>query len=301
MRRFEARKDKRKKTAGITAAVVIALLLAGGAAWTGAHDWDLKESAASLKGVLGGTESVAPSGTDGGKVPASGGPSAEGDGDDPAEAGGGTDAPDQDLPEPDPLEGIGEYDDNRELPAEPTYFDGVLIANKKYPLPADFAPGEDPAAREAFDEMAAAARLDGFELAAFSTFRPFERQQELYDQYVARDGVEEADRYSARPGYSEHQTGLAFDIGEVNREQHWARDSFGETEAGKWLLANAHRFGFILRYPEGKEDITGYMHESWHYRYVGKELAAKIHSKRETLEEYLLLPDGKTGPADPDK
>ncbi len=183
----------------------------------------------------------------------------------------------------------GGYVEGQKLPTEPTYVKGILIANKKHPLPEKFAPGENKEAREAFEELAAEAKLSGFNLTAFSTFRSFEYQVTLYNRYADRDGKEAADRYSARPGYSEHQTGLAFDIGEVNHEKHWASESFGQTEAGKWLQANAHRYGFILRYPENKENITGYMHEAWHYRYVGKNMAADIFQKNSTLEEYLGL------------
>lgn len=188
--------------------------------------------------------------------------------------------------EPTPEEAI-QYIEGQELPTEPTYIDGVLIANKKHPLPSTFAPGESEEARAAFEEMAAAALLEEYSLTAFSTYRSFDYQTELYNRYVERDGVEEADRYSARPGYSEHQTGLAFDIGEVNQEQHFASSSFGDTEAGKWLAENAHLYGFIMRYPEGKESITGYMYEAWHYRYVGIEIAKDIYENQGTLEEYL--------------
>lgn len=181
------------------------------------------------------------------------------------------------------------YIEGQKLPDKPTYVNGILIANKKYPLPSTYAPGESKGARAAFDEMAAEAKLSGFNLKAFSTYRPYDYQVGLYERYVKKDGVEAADRYSARPGYSEHQTGLAFDIGEVNFEQHWASSSFGGTEAGKWVAANAHRYGFILRYPKGKEEITGYMHESWHFRYVGTEVASDIYSRNITLEEYLGL------------
>ncbi|MGE7666305.1 M15 family metallopeptidase [Ureibacillus composti] len=170
---------------------------------------------------------------------------------------------------------------------EPTYVDGVLIANKKYPLPKTFQPGEDVDARAAFELMAADARKAGFELVAFSTYRSYEYQQTLYNNYVERDGKENADRYSARPGYSEHQTGLAFDIGEVGREDLWLTSEFGETEAGKWLVNNAHKYGFILRYPQGKEKITGYMYESWHFRYLGIQLATDVKRSSLTLEEYL--------------
>ena len=180
-----------------------------------------------------------------------------------------------------------DYIKGQELPKEPMLIQGVLLANKKYPLPEDYAPGESKEAREAFNELAASAVTSGINLQAFSTYRSYDYQVTLYNRYVERDGQEAADRYSARPGYSEHQTGLAFDIGEVNHEKYWASNSFGDTEAAKWLAANAHQYGFILRYPEGKEEVTGYMHESWHYRYVGKDMAEQIFKRNITLEEYL--------------
>lgn len=179
------------------------------------------------------------------------------------------------------------YPEDSKLPAEPTLINGVLLANKQHPLPETYAPGEVTKARTAFETMKAAAVEAGLNLSAFSTYRDFVRQKQLYEGYVAKDGQQAADRYSARPGYSEHQTGLAFDIGEAGQEQHWASASFGDTAGGKWLAANAHKYGFILRYPEGSEQITGYMHESWHFRYVGKGIAAEIHQKSITLEEYL--------------
>lgn len=196
------------------------------------------------------------------------------------------------VADPLPLEEIDRsgakgYEGNETLPIEPTYIDGILMASKQYPLPSGYAPGESPEARAAFNEMAAAALLDDIRLVAFSTYRSFERQQEIYARYVGNDGQEAADRYSARPGYSEHQTGLAFDIGEENAEQHFARESFGETAAGKWVAEHAHTYGFILRYPKGKEKITGYMYEPWHFRYIGKEKAQAVYVSGLTLEEYL--------------
>ncbi|RLQ90710.1 M15 family metallopeptidase [Planomicrobium sp. Y74] len=179
------------------------------------------------------------------------------------------------------------YPESIELPEEPTVVNGILLANKQNPLPSDYAPGVNPEAQSAFEAMRAEALKSNIDLTAFSTFRDFARQKQLYEGYVAKDGREKADRYSARPGFSEHQTGLAFDIGESGAEQHWAAASFGDTEAGKWVAENAHRFGFILRYPEGKEQLTGYMHESWHFRYVGKEAAKEIYDEDITLEEYL--------------
>ena len=179
------------------------------------------------------------------------------------------------------------YPENSLLPKEPFIIKGILLANKQHPLPDTYAPGEVPEARTAFEAMKADAVNDGINLQAFSTYRDFARQKQLYESYVAKDGQQAADRYSARPGYSEHQTGLSFDIGELGQEQHWASASFGDTEGGKWLAVNAHKYGFILRYPEGKEKITGYMYESWHFRYVGKEVATQVYEKGITLEEYL--------------
>lgn len=179
------------------------------------------------------------------------------------------------------------YPETVELPKEPTMIDGILLANKQNPLPADFAPGVNPEGESAFKKMRAEAMKADIDLNAFSTFRDFDRQKVLYDRYVTKDGQEEADRYSARPGFSEHQTGLAFDIGESGEEQHWAAASFEDTEAGKWVAENAHRYGFIMRYPKGKERVTGYMHESWHFRYVGEKKATEIYEADSTLEEYL--------------
>lgn len=185
------------------------------------------------------------------------------------------------------MSGAKGYVGHEILPEEPTKVEGIVIASKKYPLPSTYAPGESKEARAAFQEMAAEAKLSGYELIAFSTYRSFDYQTQLYDRYVTNDGQEAADRYSARPGYSEHQTGLAFDIGEQHFEQHFARESFGETEAGKWVAANAHKYGFIMRYPNGAEKITGYMYEPWHFRYIGVELAAQVYEANETLEEFL--------------
>ncbi|WP_033541730.1 M15 family metallopeptidase [Planococcus sp. CAU13] len=196
---------------------------------------------------------------------------------------------------PDPGEGAADeaikdatvYPGTIQLPKEPTVVNGILLVNKQNPLPSDYAPGVDPEAKSSFEAMRADALKVDLDLIAFSTFRDFDRQKQLYEGYVAKDGQQKADRYSARPGFSEHQTGLAFDIGESSKEEHWAAASFGDTEAGKWVAENAHRYGFILRYPEGKEKLTGYMHESWHFRYVGNDVAKEIYEADITLEEYL--------------
>ena len=123
-------------------------------------------------------------------------------------------------------------------------------------------------------------KRQGYDLPTLSAYRSYDYQAGLYNDYVARDGKEAADRYSAQPGKSEHQTGLAFDIGQLD-------DSFGETPAGKWLAQHAHEYGFIIRYPKGKEHITGYMYEPWHVRYLGIDTATSVYQSGLTLEEYL--------------
>ncbi|GIN90193.1 D-alanyl-D-alanine carboxypeptidase family protein [Siminovitchia terrae] len=166
---------------------------------------------------------------------------------------------------------------------KPTYIKGVLIVNKKYSLPDSYAPGESTAARKAFNVMKNDAKKKGFNLTVFSGYRTYSYQNQLYQHYIARDGKAAADLYSARPGHSEHQTGLSFDIGEVGNESQW----FSETSATKWMANNAHKYGFIVRYPKGKEHITGYKYEPWHLRYLGKDLAANVYNSGLTLEEYL--------------
>lgn len=268
---FRTEKQKSKKKTVLTITLITAsVLIAVVVGWIGFNDWDIEKSTQRAGAALGLTKQTAPNKKDTEEQPDAGENSGvtekEPELEEPQEPEG---EPVEEVPADEAIQ----YIEGQELPEEPTYIDGVLIANKKYPLPSTYAPGESKEAREAFEEMAAAALLVDYRLVAFSTYRSFEYQTELYKRYVDRDGVEEADRYSARPGYSEHQTGLAFDIGEVNKEQDWASSRFGETDAGKWLAENAHLYGFIMRYPEGKEFITGYMYESWHFRYVGVELS----------------------------
>jgi len=164
----------------------------------------------------------------------------------------------------------------------------TLIANKNLALRATYAPGENQQARAAFEKMRVAAKKEGITLVAFSTYRSYAYQKTLFDKYVARDGYEKASTYSAEPGKSEHQTGLAFDIGGADSTKY-ATFSFSKTKEAKWLFANAHRYGFHLRYPSGKESWTGYTYESWHYRYVGATLAARLKVSGLTMEEYFHL------------
>lgn len=161
------------------------------------------------------------------------------------------------------------------------YIGNILIANKTYALPSNYAPGLLPELNSAFEKLKSAALEDGVELNIISGFRSYDSQNRIYNNYVARDGKVEADTYSARPGHSEHQTGLAIDVNSL-------LFSFGETKEGQWIQNNAYKYGFIIRYPKGKENITGYRYEPWHLRYVG-DIASKLYNGGDwiTLEEYL--------------
>ena len=162
-----------------------------------------------------------------------------------------------------------------------TYVDGVLIANKTYALPETYNPaGLTSETFDAFIRMQSAASAQGLGLYVKSGFRSYYDQRYIYNGYAASDGVAAADRYSARAGHSEHQSGMAIDVNSTYT-------SFKDTPEGIWLRDNCHLYGFIIRYPEGKEHITGYMYEPWHVRYVGVELATKIKESGLCLEEYF--------------
>ncbi|MCC8069192.1 MAG: D-alanyl-D-alanine carboxypeptidase family protein [Ruminococcus sp.] len=166
---------------------------------------------------------------------------------------------------------------------EPTYIDGILIVNKTYALPSDYNPYDGdiaPEVQEAFNTMEQDARAEGLTLYISSGFRSYDYQAGLYERYAQRDGYDKADTYSARAGHSEHQTGLCFDLNTID-------DSFADTAEGKWVAENCYKYGFIVRYPEGKEDKTGYQYEPWHLRYLGVELATKVYNSGLCLEEYL--------------
>jgi D-alanyl-D-alanine carboxypeptidase len=136
-------------------------------------------------------------------------------------------------------------------------------------------------AAEALEAMAAAARSEGIVLTASSAYRSYGYQVQVYNRIVGEMGREAADRESARPGYSQHQTGLALDFGSID-------DSFAQTRAGRWILENGGRFGWSLSFPDGYEDVTGYRWESWHYRYVGRDLAAFIDAWFGGIQQYAL-------------
>lgn len=139
-------------------------------------------------------------------------------------------------------------------------------------------------AKMAFENLAKNAKKDGFNIRAMSTYRTYSYQKGLYDNYVKNYSKEKADTYSARPGFSEHQTGLAVDVDNV--KDYF--ENFEKTQEFTWMQENAYKYGFILRYPKGKENITGYTYESWHYRYVGVDIATYITKNGLTLEEYYV-------------
>lgn len=177
------------------------------------------------------------------------------------------------------------------------------ITNKKYALGEDYVPdnlvyvdvpvvaeaGERNMMREvaadALKELFDAAQTDGLELYALSGYRSYETQVQIFNNYAASEGEEAANRYSAKPGESEHQTGLTMDVTSQSYDLQLG-EGFGDTEEGKWLKDHAHEAGFIIRYPEGKEDITGYVYEPWHIRYLGKEMATYVYESGLTYEEY---------------
>lgn len=162
------------------------------------------------------------------------------------------------------------------------YIKDILVVNKTYSLPSSYNPTKlTDEFMTAFNKMKEAAKEEGLNIYVVSGFRSYEYQDNLYNKYVKKDGKENADTYSARPGHSEHQTGLAADLNLVDT-------SFENTKEGIWLANNCYKYGFILRYPKGKQDITGYIYEPWHFRYIGDE-AKNLYNNGNwiTLEEYL--------------
>ncbi len=184
----------------------------------------------------------------------------------------------------------------------------LLLANKKHPLPEGYEPydlrepnvamvfGSAPLRNEAaaaLEEMFAAAANDGITLILGSGYRSQEYQDQLYSGYAAEYGWEVADTISSRPGYSDHQTGLAADISDHDSATYLTQE-MEFTPEGVWLKDHAHEYGFIMRYPKGKDEITGYSYEPWHFRYVGRDYATAIWSIDEfyTFEEYFGVEGG---------
>ena len=173
----------------------------------------------------------------------------------------------------------------------------VFLVNRQHAVSKYFAPvvrkvngpGMSQSMREdaaaALEEMFAAAKADGITLSIVSGYRSYSKQSTIYTRKKSSQGQEAADRVSARPGTSEHQLGLAMDVARKGSSQ--LNTKFGTTPEGKWVSANAHRFGFIVRYLQNYEDVTGYMYEPWHVRYVGTEHAAKLYESGLPMEMYM--------------
>lgn len=179
-----------------------------------------------------------------------------------------------------------------------------VLVNKQYSLPESYKPTdliypkvdfifEDKIekrmmrkeAGKALEKMFQAAEKENMHLAGVSAYRSHQTQISIFSNYVAKDGEEMAKTYSALPGTSEHETGLSIDV-TTHDGACAAQDCFGDSDESAWLAKNAHDYGFIIRYPKGKEDITGYKYEPWHIRYVGVDVATEIYDANMTLEEY---------------
>lgn len=173
----------------------------------------------------------------------------------------------------------------------------LVLVNKTYKLPNNYEPSNLEListefsnenkylrieAKEAFEKLSRDAKDLGYRIIAVSTYRDYNYQEKLYNEYVEEKGLKYADNCSARPGHSEHQTGLAVDVEGSNYDY----DEFEHSKEFEWMKDNAYKYGFILRYPKGKEKITGFKYEPWHYRYVGVDTAKIMYEKNITLEEY---------------
>ena len=180
--------------------------------------------------------------------------------------------------------------------------DILVLVNKTHPMTKDYAADDlvtvehcdqdignkdtrkmRKIAADAFEELYAGAQDAGYDILMRTGYRSYTYQTTLYNSYVSKHGEKEANTYSAKPGQSEHQTGLCCDVGRKGK----GLTTFDGSDEAKWIAENAWKYGFILRFPEGKSDITGYIYESWHIRYVGKDAAKIIYEHNWTLEEYL--------------
>lgn len=188
--------------------------------------------------------------------------------------------------------------------------DFEILVNQKHPLPKNYVPSNlvitdnneqnfhhyknenlkpmiHEVVFEKFKKLQEDASMDGVFVIIDSGYRSYEYQKKVFDSLVSEKGQEYAKKFVAQPGCSEHQTGLAFDFA-VLRNGCYSDDIKEKDKESKWMKENAYRYGFILRYPKGKESITGYSFEPWHYRYVGEDLAKYIDQNQLTLEEYFL-------------
>lgn len=186
-------------------------------------------------------------------------------------------------------------------------FDPLILVNKENSIGSDFVPNDlqipnIPLLSQGdieknyvsakiipdLEQLVADAKNEGLNLYLVSGYRSYSRQVELYDSYINQYGTDHTELYSAKPGHSEHQTGLSLDVSSPSANNN-LEEVFAYTNEGIWLAENAHKYGFIIRYPKGKEEITQYAYEPWHIRFVGKEAASEIYRKNLTLEEFLEI------------
>ncbi|WP_215145300.1 M15 family metallopeptidase [Exiguobacterium qingdaonense] len=198
-------------------------------------------------------------------------------------------------------------------PVQPIEKDGVanlelnemILVNKQIALPVNYQPSDlveanidfvdstvgerrmlRKEAARAIEDLMNDAKAAGIDLKGTSAFRSYAYQVNLFNAYVERDGKEQAMKYSAPPGHSEHQTGLAIDVSSAS-VNYQLTQGLGETVEGKWLADHAHQYGFIIRYQKAFEEVTGYMYEPWHLRYIGVEHAKRVHALNQPYEQYL--------------
>lgn len=179
---------------------------------------------------------------------------------------------------------------NKTRPLDPIKYQptDLVFPNVALRVPGNESMKLRSAPASAVEQLFAGAKSAGYNPMFSSGFRSYTYQVSLYNSYVNKQGQAEADKQSARPGYSEHQTGLAFDICDASNCD--LVQSFGATPLGQWVANNAHTYGFTVRYKENKQDITGYIYEPWHLRYVGVDTATKLFNSNQTMEEYFGLP-----------
>lgn len=183
---------------------------------------------------------------------------------------------------------------NKQRPLTPKTYAPVDLTVPNIPLAATTSMEKQvrKATATALETMVAAAKQEGAQLNLQSGYRSYSFQTSLYNRYVQQQGQSVADTQSARPGYSEHQTGFAADLGSVPHPECDVAECFGTTTEGKWLAANAYKYGFIIRYPQNMQNVTGYIYEPWHVRYIGAELATEMHNQSvQTLEQFFSLPN----------
>lgn len=185
------------------------------------------------------------------------------------------------------------------------YSNILFLVDKQRALPSDYEPSDlvipnvksdrwtfylRKEASTQLEKMFNSAKADGVNLVLISAYRSYDTQTSLFNNYVSSDGYENANKYSAKPGHSEHQTGLTVDISD-EKGMYYLSQQFEISVEGIWLRENSYKFGYILRYPKGKENITGYMYEPWHFRYLGVDMATKVYESGLTYEEYINIMD----------